>query len=99
MKLCTHAMSGIFPDDAIAAFLAIALHRAADITDPAARDRRANTLVKALTRRVDQPLRFGADWPAAKVAALSPLKPFRAAPRSMLTISPSRMTRSLLGMP
>ena len=35
MKLCTHAMSGIFPDDAIAAFLAIALHRAADITDPA----------------------------------------------------------------
>ena len=60
MKLCTHAMSGIFPDDAIAAFLAIALHRAADITDPAARDRRANTLVKALTRRVDQPLRFGA---------------------------------------
>ena len=56
-------MSGIFPDDAIAAFLAIALHRAADITDPAARDRRANTLVKALTRRVDQPLRFGADWP------------------------------------
>ena len=59
VHLGSDAVSGVFPNHAVAPCLAIALHRMADVAESAARDSPRNALIQALARRVDQPLRLG----------------------------------------
>ena len=98
VQIRAYSVADKLPYNRVTTHLDIPLHHRADIPHAVAGTGGFNALVQALAGGVHQRLCLAETLPAAKVAALSPLKPCRAAPTSMLTMSPSLITR-LPGMP